>query len=92
MISQITVSVNPFPANVPILHSLKTTENQRFSGIFRGYKMGILARNGLILIGNTSQSGTRVKDYNFPGKTRRIFCTSRREMLNKAGGFCGRVL
>ena len=27
---------------------MKTPENQRFSGIFRGYKMGTLARNGLI--------------------------------------------
>ena len=39
---------NPFLANVPILHPLKTPENQRFSGVFRGCSMGILARNGLI--------------------------------------------
>ena len=39
--------VNPFPANVPILYPLKTTENQRFSVVFRGYKMGTLAANGL---------------------------------------------
>ena len=26
---------------------LKTPENQRYSGVFRGYKIGILARNGL---------------------------------------------
>ena len=38
---------NPFLANVPILSPLKTPENQRFSGVLRGYKMGILARNGL---------------------------------------------
>ena len=38
---------NPFLANVPILYPLKTPENQRFSGVFRGYKMGTLARNGL---------------------------------------------
>lgn len=30
------------------LHPLKTPENQRFSGVFRGYKMGALARNGWI--------------------------------------------
>ena len=40
--------VNPFLANVPILYSYKTTENQRFSGCFQGYKMGTLARKGLI--------------------------------------------
>ena len=39
--------VNPFLANVPILYPLKTPENQRFSGAFRGYKMGTMARNGL---------------------------------------------
>ena len=31
---------NSFPANVPILYSLKTPENQRFSGVFRVSKMG----------------------------------------------------
>ena len=30
---------NTYLANVPILYLLKTPENQRFSGIFRGYKM-----------------------------------------------------
>ena len=45
-------TINPFLANVPILYpppppSLKTPENQRFSGAFKGYKMGTLARNGL---------------------------------------------
>ena len=40
--------INIFPANGPILEPLKTPENQRFSGVFRGYKMGILARNGLM--------------------------------------------
>ena len=38
--------VNPILANVPILYPLKTPENQRFSGVFKGYKMGTLARNG----------------------------------------------
>ena len=38
---------NPFLANVPILYPLKTPENQRFSGVFREHKMGILARNEL---------------------------------------------
>ena len=41
-------SLNPFQANVPILYPLKKPENQRFSGVFRGYnKMGTLAWNGL---------------------------------------------
>ena len=43
------ILVNPFLANVPILYPLKTPENQRFSDVFRGYKMGTLARNGLII-------------------------------------------
>ena len=43
----IMVNINPFPANVPILHPLKTPENHRFSSVFRGYKTGTLAGNGL---------------------------------------------
>ena len=39
--------INPFLANVPILHPLKTPENRRFAGVFSGCKMGTLARNGL---------------------------------------------
>ena len=39
--------INPFLANAPILYPLKALENQRFSGVFREYKMGTLARNGL---------------------------------------------
>ena len=42
------VLLNPSLTNVSILHPLKTPENQRFSGVFRGYKMGRLLRNGLI--------------------------------------------
>ena len=37
-----------FLANVFILYPLKTPENQRFSSVFRGYKMGTTAKNGLI--------------------------------------------
>ena len=40
--------LNSVLANVPISYVLKTPENQRFSGVFRGYKMGTLARNGLM--------------------------------------------
>ena len=59
------VVINPFMINIPISYSLKTRENQRSSCIFRGYKMGILTRNGLkykernlnvfLLLGSTSQ-------------------------------------
>ena len=41
------VEINPFLANIPILYSLKTPENQSFSGVFRGYKMGTLTENRL---------------------------------------------
>ena len=40
---------NTFLAYVPILYTLKTRENLWFSGVFRGYKMGTLVRNGLML-------------------------------------------
>ena len=40
--------INPFLANAPILYPLKTPENERFSDVFRGYKLGTLAANGLI--------------------------------------------
>ena len=40
--------VSPFLAKVAILHPLKTPGNQRFSGVFRGYKIGTLAGNELI--------------------------------------------
>ena len=39
--------INQFWANISILKPLKTPENQRFPGIFGGYKMEALARNGL---------------------------------------------
>ena len=38
---------NPFLANVPILYPLKTPEKQRFSNVFKRYKLGTLARYGL---------------------------------------------
>ena len=37
---------NPFLL-FPILYPLKARANQRFSGVSRGYKMGIFPRNGL---------------------------------------------
>ena len=41
--------LNPFLAYAPLLYPLKTPEKQRPSGVFRGYKMETLARNGLTL-------------------------------------------
>ena len=38
---------NPFSTNVPYLYPLKTSENRRFSDIFRGYRSGTLVENGL---------------------------------------------
>ena len=42
------VHINPFLASVPILHPLKTPGNQKASGVFREYKMRVMAQNGLI--------------------------------------------
>ena len=40
--------VNPFLLKVAILYLTKTTENRRFSGVFRRYKIGTLAGYELI--------------------------------------------
>ena len=40
--------IKPFRAIVLILYPLKTPEAFWFPGIFKGFKMGALARNGLI--------------------------------------------
>ena len=40
-------TLKPFQANVSFLYNLKTSENQRFSDVFRGYRNRILAWNGL---------------------------------------------
>ena len=50
------VSINPYMANVAILFCLKTSENRSFC-IFRRYKMGTLARNGLTLSVPTPKNG-----------------------------------
>ena len=41
--------MNPFLVNVSILYPLKKLENLWFSGVFKGYKIGTLVRNGLLL-------------------------------------------
>ena len=38
----------PFPTNVSLLYPLKKSEN-RFSDVFRGYRGGTLAENGLMV-------------------------------------------
>ena len=48
----VKVVIISFLANIHILYPLKTPENRRFSGVFRGYKMVTLSRNGLILTTN----------------------------------------
>ena len=48
MLAKLMEIYNSFLANVPILYPpLKTPENQTFSGVFRGYEVGILAKNWL---------------------------------------------
>ena len=44
----VKILVNPFKANALFLYPLKTSENLRFSDIFKGYK-NILGLNGLIV-------------------------------------------
>ena len=44
------VNLNPFSSNVPLLYPQKTSENQRFSNVLRGYRSGTLVENGLIRV------------------------------------------
>ena len=46
-IQMILVYFDTFYPNVPFLHPLKKSENQRFSDIFRGYRNGTLGENVL---------------------------------------------
>ena len=39
---------NPFSTNVQLLYPLKISEDLRFSDIFREFRSGVLAENGLI--------------------------------------------
>ena len=57
VISHITLDYGhqPILANVLILYLLKMPEILWFSGVFRGYKMGTLARNGLTFEAPTPQ-------------------------------------
>ena len=40
---------NPFLTNLPLLYLLETSENRRFSDVFRGYGSETLVENGLML-------------------------------------------
>ena len=40
--------IHPFPTNFPRLYPLKTSENLRFSDVFRGHRRETLVENGLI--------------------------------------------
>ena len=42
--------IKPFLANVSILQQLKAPQNQRFFCVFRVYKIGTMATNGLIYL------------------------------------------
>ena len=55
LINILPLAFNPLLVNFPILYPLKTPENQMFSGVFRGYKAGTLARNGLIYLRNKKE-------------------------------------
>ena len=39
--------ISPFLANITLLYPLKTSENQKFSDVFREYRSEILVENGL---------------------------------------------
>ena len=41
------ININPLSTDVPLLYPQKTSENRRFSDVFRGYRSGTLVANGL---------------------------------------------
>ena len=45
---ELLVHINPFLVSAPILYPLKTARNQKISGVFREYKMRVMAQNDLI--------------------------------------------
>ena len=47
LFSETVNKFNLFPVNFPVLYPLETPGTLCFSGVFRGYKMGTSARNGL---------------------------------------------
>ena len=69
---------DPFLASVLILYPLKTPESQKFSVVFRGYKMEALVLNGLTTYENPSRQlhGNESSQVSFLSrrhKTRQLF-------------------
>ena len=61
------MSIDGFKPNVPFLYPLKTSENQKFSDVFRGYKNKTLDSNGLnyfnhLALQNTVQYSRRIQN------------------------------
>ena len=47
---ELSITYYYFQSNVPLLYSLKTSENWRFSDVFRGHKSFTLVEHGLTTI------------------------------------------
>ena len=58
------VNFNPSLAIALIVYPLKTSESFWFSAVFKGYKMGILIRNGLMIL---IKSNENLLEYNSRG-------------------------
>ena len=61
--------VKPFQLNCPFLYPLKTSENERFSDVFRGYRNGTLHKNGLLA---NPPEGHLSEVYTEPCKTSKV--------------------
>ena len=80
--------VNPFLANDPILYPLKTPENQRFSSVFREYKIATLAWNGLKNILFLYDRVNYIEEANFRGKVKEcVFGSVSLQMNSSSFGF-----
>ena len=71
---------NPFHASVLFLYSLKTSEKLWFPVVFRGYKNGILAWNGLngnchIKQATLMKTSLHIRNVSFVSKPKSIFKT-----------------
>ena len=71
---------NPFHASVLFLYSLKTSEKLMFPVVFRGYKNGILAWNGLngnchIKQATLMKTSLHIRNVSFVSKPKSIFKT-----------------
>ena len=65
----ISKNFKPLLANVPILNPLKISENLWFSGVFRGYEIGTLGRNGLMSARKIKKIWTETEAYLGPCQT-----------------------